>query len=54
MNHFTCTFIDDNKHLWFHDGQQNEGSPHFLKTNNQIQNSDLTQFDGHVANIYIY
>ena len=20
MNHFTCSFIDDNKHLWFHDG----------------------------------
>jgi len=54
MNHFTCSFIDDNKHLWFHDRQQNQGNPIFLNKIDQIQFSDLIEFEGQFANIYIY
>ena len=54
MNHFTCSFLDSNNNIWFHDGQKNEGKPLFLKNLSLVQMSDLTEFNGRIASIYIY
>ena len=50
----TCCFLDEENNIWFHDGQNNDGNPIYFKNITQVQMSDLIEFNGQIASIYIF
>ena len=42
-NHFTCSFINNDNNIWFHDGQKNKGNSILVENLCHVQISDLIE-----------
>jgi hypothetical protein len=53
-NHFTCSFLDSELNLWFHDGQKNNGNPQLLGKFSDVNELDFIELNGRTAHVFIY